>query len=426
MSYLALSIADQGFSVGGMFAANVALARVAGREEYGTFALAYSFLNFLAGLHNAAIIEPYTVHGAGRYKFFSPEYRWLIWRNNGWLGLALTALLLIVWRVVLLTRYASASGAMLGLALSSAVILTSYLLRRILYVERKVRLAARMSSVFFLSLCICLAAGASAKALSAFSVFLLVGLTSVVGALVILREVPRPSSIEPFMRAQPHHWQEHWKYARWVLATAFVFQFANQAYYWLVAGLLSLKEVAALRAIAMIVMIVDQVFTAITSLVLPAMAARYGSRQIAELLSLWKVYLVAFLIVGGAFFGGILLIGKPTMHWIYGGKFDDVSTLLIPLGLLPLLMGVGHTMNAALKAVEKPSLVFYAYLASGATTLAAGIPLMTHLGLRGAVYGMLASAGAYTITLGIGFLRNVLRLHVPLPTSRQPEAIVSS
>ncbi|MGA9814780.1 MAG: hypothetical protein WBQ64_18495, partial [Terriglobales bacterium] len=50
---VAYSIADQGFAVGGMFLANVALARVRSKEEYGAFALCYSVFTFLAGLHNA-------------------------------------------------------------------------------------------------------------------------------------------------------------------------------------------------------------------------------------------------------------------------------------------------------------------------------------------------------------------------------------
>jgi O-antigen/teichoic acid export membrane protein len=422
--YLGLGIADQGFSVGGMFLANVVLARVASREEYGMFALAYSILNFLAGLHNAAIIEPYTVHGAGRYRIFSAEYRWLIWRNNAWLVLALTAVLLIIWKASLWTSAAVTARALLGLALSTGVVLTSYLLRRILYVQRKVESAAWMSFVFLLCLTVCLTLTAKFGLLNAFSVFMLVGLGSIVGGAAIYSEIPRPARLQPFISAQPHHHREHWKYARWVLATAFVFQFANQAYYWLVAGLLSLKEVAALRAITMIVMIVDQVFIAITSIVLPALAARFASNQIAELLSLWRLYLGSFLAVGGVFFAGVMVFGKPVIHWIYGGKFDDVSAFLSTLALLPILMGVGHTMNAALKSVEKPNAVFYAYVASGITTLGLGIPFMTHFGLRGAVYGMLASAGAYTITLTVGFLRNVFRLPV-LGVAAREEVLTS-
>jgi hypothetical protein len=68
------------------------------------------------------------------------------------------------------------------------------------------------------------------------------------------------------------------------------------------------------------------------------------------------------------------------------------------LGLLPLAIGIGHTMNAALKSMEKPKLVFSAYVCSGSVTLLFGIPLIRLSDLRGAVYGMFLSGAAYTGT----------------------------
>ena len=80
-------------------------------------------------------------------------------------------------------------------------------------------------------------------------------------------------------------------------------------------------------------------------------------------------------------------------------RFERDSTL----SLLPLVMGIGNTMNDALKAAEEPRFVFYAYLCSGAVTFLAGIPLVRQFGLRGAVFGLLLSAIAYSCTLAIAF-----------------------
>lgn len=418
-------IADQAFSVGGIFVANVVLARVASKEEYGMFTVVYSVLNFVTGLHNAVILEPYTVYGAGRYRGYSTQYRWLIWRSNAWLGLGLTAFLLLTWRFLLWTSPAWASRSLLGLALSGAIVLTASVLRRMLYVEQRVPLAARMSLVFFVTLLVLLGVWAKVGALDGLAVFLILAIASLAGALAIFREVPRRVSLTDFLEGQGNHWQEHWKYARWVVATAFLCQFAIQAYYWLAGGLLSLKDVAGLRAITMIVMPVDQVFTAITLMVLPMMAARYAAKQVGELLSLWRRYLAGFLLIGGAYMFGIVLVGGPLLHVIYGGKFDDVSSLLGTLALLPLVMSVGHTMNAVLKSIERPNLVFYAYAASGATTLVAGITLMVRYGLRGAVYGMLLSGAMYSAVLGIGFLYDMPRLHSLRLVRQHDKAVVS-
>src|SRR5260370_13995523 len=124
MRQIGFSIADQGFSVGGMFLVNVALARTQSKEEYGIFALSYSVFTFLAGLHNAAILETYTVYGSGRYNTRFTEYARLLWRSNAWMGLALGATLSLIWGVIVWSKPALASLTILGLALACGVLLT--------------------------------------------------------------------------------------------------------------------------------------------------------------------------------------------------------------------------------------------------------------------------------------------------------------
>jgi hypothetical protein len=74
------------------------------------------------------------------------------------------------------------------------------------------------------------------------------------------------------------------------------------------------------------------------------------------------------------------------------------------LALTPVVMGIGHTMNAALKAAECPSLVFWAYAAGGTVTFLVGIPMVSRFGLRGAVCSMLLSGLSYTAALTVGFV----------------------
>src|SRR5258708_35800102 len=116
-----------------------------------------------------------------------------------------------------------------------------------------------------------------------------------------------------------------------------------------------------------------------------------------------------------SFDGVIYAFGNPVTHVLYGGRYDDAAALLPLLVLVPVVMGVGHTMNAALKAAESPRLVFWAYVASGAVTFVAGVPLVVRFGVRGAAYGMLLSGISYTLALGgvvtVTF-RGTLRRHV--------------
>jgi len=415
MLQIGFSIADQGFSVGGMFLVNIALARTQAKEEYGIFALSYSVFTFLAGLHNAAILEAYTIYGSGRYRQRFPTYAWLLWRRNLLLALGVAASVTFLWGAMAWAAPAIASRTVLGLGLTCGVLLTASFVRRTFYVRRRPDLAARYSAVYF-GLCagllwLTLRIGI----LNGFYAFAITAVAWSIAMLSVTRELPKRTAGPGFLEAEPEYWGEHWKYSRWVLVTAFVFQLTMQAYYWLAAGCLSVKEVADLRAMYNLVTPVEQLFVAIAMLILPMMSHSYAERRAAGLLPVWKMYSLATLLVTGSFAVVVNFLGKPAMHAVYAGRFDDVAGLLGTMALFPLVMGLGNTMNAALKSMEKPQAVFYAYAASGAATFLIGIPLVMHLGLRGAVYGMLVSSGVYSVALGIAFLCAIQAEGHPVP-----------
>jgi O-antigen/teichoic acid export membrane protein len=400
MRQIGFSIADQALAVGGMLLANVALARTQSKEEYGIFALTYSIFTFLAGLHNGVILETYTVYGSGRYNARFAEYAKLLWRSNAWLGFVLTGIISIVWGALYWAKPALASPTILGLALGSGFLLTATFVRRTFYIRNRPDLAARFSLVFFTACAALLWLAIRMRILSGFTVFVIAAVAWATAGALLARELPgRAESRVSFTDGEPRYWSEHWKYSRWVLVTALVFQVANQGYYWLSAGILSVKETGDLRVMYNLVAPVDQVFIAMSFLALPMMARRYATRRLEGLLPVWKVYCAGSLLLTGGFAVLINLFGKPVMHILYAGRFDDVAPLLGMLALLPVVVAIGNTMNAALKSVEKPNLVFYAYMCSGSATLLVGIPLLKRFGVRGAVYGMLLSATAYTVAL---------------------------
>jgi O-antigen/teichoic acid export membrane protein len=400
---VAFSMADQALSVAGMFMVNVVLARSVSKAEYGRFALSYSALIFMMGLHNAAILEPFTIYGSGRYRErFAGYFRLMFWSNAAF-GLLLTGLFLL--GCVALRRIAPPlpPRAVWGLGLTAGLILSGALLRRTFYLQRRPGLAATASFAFFIVVGGGLALTVRMRALDSFSVFLVIAAGWLVAGLGLAGNLSFPQPAQSFLASEPDYWREHWKYARWVLLTALVFQLATQGYYWLVAGFLSVKDVAELKAMALVVAPADQIFIALNYLVLPRLSAHYAARQVGEMLAAWRWYATGITAATFACYLFIRGLGKPITHLLYGGRYDDAATLLPLLVLVPLVMGAGHTMNAALKAAESPKLVFWAYLAGGAATFLVGVPLVARFGLRGAVYGMLCSGASYTAALAAGF-----------------------
>jgi O-antigen/teichoic acid export membrane protein len=408
------SMADQALSVGGMFLVNLVLARTQTREEYGIFALCYSVLIFLMGLHNAAILEPFTVYGSGRYRSRLAEYFQLMFWSNAGISLLFTTVILVVcfgFRGMaprLLPRGITALG------LTVSVLLSGTLVRRVFYLQRRAGLAAAASAIFFVTVAAGLGLTAWLHVLDSFSVFLILAAGWLAAGLSLASSLPFGRVRQNFLASEPDYWHEHWKYARWVLLTAFVFQITTQGYYWLVAGFLSVRDVAELKAITLVVAPADQVFIALNYLVLPRLCAHYAAQRTGSLLAAWKLYALAITAATMSFFLFIRAFGRPVTHLLYSGRYDDAAPLLTLLVLLPVVMGIGHTMNAALKAAESPRLVFWAYVASGAVTFLAGVPLVARFGVRGAVYGMLLSGFSYTAALAVGFVRRFWR-NIPAP-----------
>ena len=398
-----LSLVDQGLSVSGMFLVSITLARTLTKEAYGIFALSYSVLAFLLSLHNGIILETYTVYGSGRYHRDFPVYAGLLWRTNIRLGLGLTVGLTVLWRTLAWVVPGVASSTVLGMTLMCGVLLTAAFVRRTFYLRGRPDLAAEFSAIFFSICLIFLWLSFRARILNGFSAFLIVGLSWIVAGAFLVRELPQAAKDRVFTTLEPGYWREHWKYTRWILPAACVCQLATQGYYWIAAELLSVKDVGNLRSLMNIVIPCDQVFTAMNLLILPVMCFRYASGGRKGLLPVWKVYFTSWFLVTCGFAGLVNVFGSSVMHVLYGAKFDDVIPLVGTLAFLPIILGIGHTFNGALKAAERPNFVFYAYAISGASTIVLGIPLVLHMGLRGAVYGMLVSAAVYAGVLAAGF-----------------------
>lgn len=423
---VAWSLADQVLAVGAMFLVNVVLARTQTKEEYGMFALSYSVFTFLAGFHNAAILEPYTVYGSGRYRDRFSEYLRFMVRSNALIGLLLTGLLLLTCLLSLWVAPQFVSRALLGLGLTVGVLLSGAFLRRVFYLQRQAAYAAKTSMVFFVSVVCGLWLVWEAHLLDSLSVFLVLAVGWIVAGVCFGKELWFGRPAQTFLELVPHYWREHWKYTQWVLATALVFQFMTQGYYWLVAGFLSVKEVAELKAMYILLAPVHQVFIAISLLVLPALASRYSAERMGSFLSLWKWYGLTALGLTGLFALLVRVLGIRAMHFLYAGKFDGVAPLLFVLALSPVVMGVGNTMNDALKAVERPKFVFYAYLCSGVATFLGGVPLVMRFGLRGAVYGMLLSAAVYTAALAVGFFLAICARPIAVPEAKTGSCVTGA
>ena len=403
LSLIGFSVADQAFAVGGNFLANIALARTQTKEDYGMFALCYSVFTFLAGLHNAAVLEPYTVYGSGRYRNNASEYLRLIARSNAVACVILSGALLLGTWILSWSKPELAPRALIGLGLATGVMLSGIFLRRAFYVERRADLAAKCSLTYFIVVICGLAVGMYWQRLDSLTLFLLFALGWLVAGTLFGSKLNFGKPVKSFPQIVPDYWREHWSYMKWILGSAFVFQFTSQGYYWLVGGFLSAREVGELRAMYNLIAPIEQVFIAMSYVVVPALAAHYASKRVGKFLLLWKKLALLTVAVTGAFALVVRAIGKPALHILYAGRYDGLTEFVYILAFLPLVMWIGTSMAQALFAAEKPKYVFYAYVGGGIATFLGGVPLVMHYGLAGAIRGMFLSGAAYTAVLAAAF-----------------------
>jgi O-antigen/teichoic acid export membrane protein len=403
LSIVGYSIADQAFAVGANFLANVALARTQTKEDYGMFALYYSVFVFLSGLHNAAILEPYTVYASGRYRTTASEYLRLMVRSNAAACAVVSGALLLAAAILSRVRPEYSLRTLIGLGFASGVMLSGMFLRRAFYVERRADLAAKTSFSYLLVVLCGLAAGMYWHLLDSRMLFLLFALGWIVAGAIFGQRLNFGKPDKKFREIVPEYWREHWTYMRWILGSALVYQFTSQGYYWIVGAFLSAREVGELRAMYNLISPIEQVFIALSYVVVPSLAAHYASKRLGSFLSLWRKLALATIVVTGSFALVVRAFGKTALHMLYAGRYDGLSEYLYILAFLPLVLWLGTSMAQAFFAAEKPRFVFYAYVGGGLATFLCGIPLVIHYGLKGAIDGMLISAVAYTSVLAVTF-----------------------
>lgn len=393
------SLLDQALVVGATFLANVFLARYGTKEEYGLFVLSYTIYTLLAGIHNALIIEPFSVLASGEYKKAQSEYlRYTILLHIR-LCLIIAILLLTAFSIGNLAGY-NINLAFLGLSLAITFIFSGAFIRRVYYANEQVSQALSLSLTYFFLMLVSLLSIQLFNQITGFFAYI-----AMATAWVICISIHYYNNIHKIIKTTSNtrtsEWIEHKKYSKWTLPTAFVFQLTNQGYYWIIIALLTSHNLAEFRAIHNIILPIDLFIVSLSLLYLPRMAKSYAINDNNTYRRLIMKFLTSVLILGISFAIFITIFGTTIIDMLYDGKYKTTLSIIIPLCLAPIAMGLGQPFNNALKAAKKPHLVFASYIIAGTCTFLIGIPLISSIGLTGASIGMLISASAFSVSLFI-------------------------
>jgi len=393
-----LAVLDQGLISGSNFMVAILLARWLIPEQYGAYALAFSIFLFVSGFHNALLLEPMSVFGRASYDKQLPAYFGKMVRLHFLVAAFLT--LLLGAGIALfyhLTTNRVITAALLGCCISIPLILLFWLCRRGAYLQLSSHLAAVGASVYCVLLIGFLFLIKTLHWLSTFTAFLIQSLAA--GATgVLLLVFLRPKFGSASGPASSAIARQHWRYGRWVVATAFVCWLSGNAYYLIVGAFLRMEDVAALRALQNFALPLMQFLTAVSLLVLPWAAARLVSEP--ENFQR-RIHQVTLLLVGAAclYLGSVWAFGDRLIGMLYGGKYTEFGYLLIFIAAPVVLTAASQGNTIALQAMQLPSDIFLAYAIAGVATVVPGIPLTRHWGLRGVAAGLVVSSAAYSLTI---------------------------
>jgi O-antigen/teichoic acid export membrane protein len=388
------AVVDQGLFAVSNFALNVLLARWLAPQDYGAFTLAFSVLLLLGTFHSALLIEPMLIFGPGRYKERLSEYLGVLVYGHWSLAVPVGSLLLLGTSLTLgLTGSNALSVAFLGLALAGPLICFLWLVRRACYARLEPRLAALGGALYM----VLMLAGAFALYrggwLSTSSALGVMGLSSLVVALWFVRRLGVSwTSGGGGDGLGRDALRSHWDYGRWAALTSALTWVPGNVYYVLLPVWGGLEAGASLRALMNLVMPMLQANAALSVILLPLLVQARGGAGFGRLI---KLSLVCFSLGSLLYWILLGLFHRPLVELLYGGQYSGHADLLWFVGLMPLVSGIGIVLGGALRAMERPDRVFWAYVLSTVAALTVGVGLMVLWGLAGTVAGLLF---AYVVT----------------------------
>lgn len=386
-----LAVLDQGLISGSNFLIGILLARWLVPGEYGAYALAFSIFLFLAGFHNALLLEPMSVFGPASYGKCLPAYVGKLLRLHFVLAIFLAGL--VVGGIAVLHCFSAEralTSALWGGCLATPLILFFWLCRRATYLKLAPSLAARGAIAYCCVVIGLLLLTRSLGWLSSFTAFLIQSLGAVAAAILLLASL-RPQLDSQSGPSSSAIVRQHWRYGRWAVATQFVYWLSGNAYYFVVAAFLRMQDVAALRALQNFTLPFGQFLTAIGLLVLPWASARFAEEGRVGFQRRIRQITLLFVGVASAYYAVLWLFGGRIVAILYAGRYTDFAYLLTLVAAPVVVLAASEGSTIAVQAMQFPAEIFFAYALSGAVTIVAGVPLTHTWGLPGAAVGILIS-----------------------------------
>lgn len=382
------ALADQILVSGVNFAVGILLARYLGLAEFGRYSLIWLVVLFTQSMQQAFVTTPMMTLGP---KTEDAEKR------RAYYGTVLTLQILFavasgmsVWLVLRLGTGWQPGWRLDGLDIPlAAVIVTRQLqefVRRQFYADMAGRAVFVNDCVAYGALLMIVLGLAYADALRLDVVFEAIavsaGTAAVLGLIAVRLPTAGGSGLAMVIR-------RHWRFARWLVATALL-QWFGANYFFLAAGaLLGTTTVGALKAAQGIVGVLHVLFLTVEN-VMPVRAARLlGEKGVAAL----RRYAGEVYLMGGAVtMATALVVAIAPRFWLglfYGAAYADYGGVLQGYAALYIVIFLGLPVRIMLRTFEITRPIFTAYAINALLSVALANLVVAHFGLAGVIGGLI-------------------------------------
>lgn len=369
---------------------NVLLARWLPPNEYGAFVTAYTVLLLVSVAHTALLSEPMLVFGADRFGEHFSHYLRLLQAYHWRLMAGIGALLAIAAAALQLSQFPLLAQSVAGLTIAAPCILLGWLARRACYPVSKPRWAA-MAGLVNLSLVV---AGTwllgRLGLLTVFSAQVLLAGAALCATACMLIPLSRVTATALPEELRRSVWSHHWNYGRWSGATG-AFNWVHGYIYYIVLPIWGgLAAAGALKALLNLVMPILQSDAALVTLLMPELAKSRRTPGRFRRIVTWSA--AAFAAESAIYWLLLVSCGGWLLTFMYGGVYHYPPSLLVLLGLVPLLSGLLNVLGNALRARDEPDAVFWATVASVAVASTVGVASVIARGVEGAILGLVSGS----------------------------------
>ncbi len=369
------------------FTTLVALARVLGPDEFGSFTLVYTALLIVNTLQTALITQPHNVLGVRQSP---PVY-------GVYTGSTLVTQLVFTAVVVAAGSVAAAVAALVGSELTELLVAfvpatlawqLQEFARRILYTEGRLHAAFANDVVAYGGQIVLLVLLWQLNALDGQAALYALAATSAGGAILGAWQLRR-SIVLAFDAAAA---RANWRFGKWSGGATIAFILSSHLYTYLAAVIVGAFAAGVLKA-AQLLFGPLNVLVIFLNNVLPIRLARaYAAGGEARLGRGLTVAYVLTLPVVTVYCLVVGVFATDLLDLVYGAQYAGYEVLVALLGVYYFVNYVGQLVSNALYAKETPRPVFIGHWAGALAGVGLGWLLIDTLGVDGAAVAMILSS----------------------------------